>query len=134
MIHVYAIYKGLISDLKTQADWKWRDVKTFTMQMEVRRGKVLEWEEGGGEAKSGILVPDKIGKKWFPVFEQWAKDLWNLLQGIHCHWKEISVVSRKEKILTILLATNKYSDFFFSFTGLSMGCRGFFTLSGPCTI
>ena len=30
-------YKGLTSDVRRQADWKWRDEKRYSMQVEIKR-------------------------------------------------------------------------------------------------
>ena len=36
-IHIYAAYKKYTSDLKTHIDWKWEDVKIYSMQMGSKR-------------------------------------------------------------------------------------------------
>ena len=35
--HVYAVYKKPTLDLKTHIDWKWKDGKVYSMQMESKR-------------------------------------------------------------------------------------------------
>ena len=35
--HIYAVYKKLTSDLKTDIDWKWEDGKIYFMQMGSKR-------------------------------------------------------------------------------------------------
>ena len=34
---IYAVYKRPTSDLGTHTDWKWGDVRRYSMQMEVKR-------------------------------------------------------------------------------------------------
>ena len=46
-IHLYAVYKIPISDLKTHIDWNWEDGKIFSMRIE-------------NESWSNILISDKI--------------------------------------------------------------------------
>ena len=39
--HTYAVYKRPTSDLGTQADWKWGDRKRYSMQTEIKAGRVI---------------------------------------------------------------------------------------------
>lgn len=45
---IYAVYTRPSSDLGTQTDWKWRDGKRYSMQVEIKKAGI------------SILISDKI--------------------------------------------------------------------------
>ena len=51
--HLYVAYKRFTSDVRMHTDWKWKDEKRYSMQMETKK-----------KARVAILLSDKIDFKW----------------------------------------------------------------------